>query len=89
MTQTDTAPVGDRDQLTRFLIETAGVRGVRVHLADTWAQIRERAEYPPAAAELLGESLAAAAAFTGHAKVDGRVWVQLRGHGALRTPFAR
>ena len=35
----DTAP-DDRDQLTRFLIEGAGVRGVRVHLHDTWQQIR-------------------------------------------------
>lgn len=78
----------DRDQLTRFLIQGAGVRGVRVHLQDTWQQIRMRADYPPAAAELLGEAAAAAALFTGHAKVDGRLSVQLRGHGALRTLFA-
>jgi molecular chaperone Hsp33 len=78
----------DRDQLSRFLIEGAGVRGVRVHLQDTWQQIRTRAEYPTAAAELLGEAAAAAALFTGHAKVDGRLSVQLRGHGALRTLFA-
>ncbi|MFC5577355.1 Hsp33 family molecular chaperone HslO [Lysobacter niabensis] len=78
----------DRDQLSRFLIEGAGVRGVRVHLQDTWQQIRTRAEYPAAAAELLGEAAAAAALFTGHAKVDGRLSVQLRGHGALRTLFA-
>lgn len=78
----------DRDQLTRFLIEGAGVRGVRVHLQDTWQQIRSRAEYPQAAAELLGEAAAAAALFTGHAKVDGRLSVQLRGSGALRTLFA-
>jgi molecular chaperone Hsp33 len=78
----------DRDQLTRFLIEGAGVRGVRVHLQDTWHQIRNRAEYPAAAAELLGEAAAAAALFTGHAKVDGRLSVQLRGSGALRTLFA-
>jgi molecular chaperone Hsp33 len=78
----------DRDQLTRFLIEGAGVRGVRVHLQDTWQQIRTRAEYPAAAAELLGEAAVAAALFTGHAKVDGRLSVQLRGHGALRTLFA-
>ena len=83
----DTAP-DDRDQLTRFLIEGAGVRGVRVHLHDTWQQIRGRAEYPPAAAELLGEAAAAAALFTGHAKVDGRLSVQARGSGALRTLFA-
>lgn len=78
----------DRDQLTRFLIEGAGVRGVRVHLQDTWQQIRTRTDYPAAAAELLGEAAAAAALLTGHAKVDGRLSVQLRGHGALRTLFA-
>lgn len=83
----------DRDQLSRFLIQGAGVRGVRVHLQDTWHQIRTRAasfnrDIPEAAAELLGEAVAAAALFTGHAKVDGRLSVQLRGHGALRTLFA-
>ncbi|QNP41223.1 Hsp33 family molecular chaperone HslO [Lysobacter solisilvae (ex Woo and Kim 2020)] len=78
----------DRDQLSRFLIEGAGVRGVRVHLQDTWQQIRSREDYPAAAAEMLGEAAAAAALFTGHAKVDGRLSVQLRGHGALRTLFA-
>jgi molecular chaperone Hsp33 len=78
----------DRDSLTRFLIDRAGVRGVRVHLQDAWQEIRSRADYPPAAAELLGEATAAAALFTGHAKVDGRLSVQLRGHGALRTLFA-
>lgn len=78
----------DRDRLSRFMIETAGVRGVRVNLHDTWRQIRERAEYPLAAAEMLGEAAAAAALFTGHAKVDGRLSVQLRGEGALRTLFA-
>ncbi|GAB3104185.1 Hsp33 family molecular chaperone HslO [Lysobacter terrae] len=85
-----TAPAqnADQDQLSRFLIEGAGVRGVRVHLQDTWQQIRTRTEYPVAAAELLGEAAAAAALFTGHAKVDGRLSVQLRGHGTLRTLFA-
>ena len=78
----------DRDLLSRFLIEGAGVRGVRVHLQDTWQQIRTRSDYPAAAAELLGEAAAAAALFTGHAKVDGRLSVQLRGHGTLRTLFA-
>lgn len=82
----------DRDQLTRFLIEGAGVRGVLVHLTETWRQIRSHitgtGASPAAAAELLGEASAAAALFTAHAKVDGRLSVQLRGHGALRTLFA-
>ena len=76
------------DTLLRFLLPTAGVRGVAVHLDDTWRTIASRVAYPPAVAELLGEAAAAAALFTGHAKVDGRLSVQLRGQGALRTLFA-
>src|SRR3546814_1662839 len=77
----------DSDRLTRFLLDRAGVRGVRVHLGDSWTQIRERDDYPLAVAELLGEAPAATALFTGHAKVDGRLFVQLRGEGRLRTLF--
>lgn len=76
------------DRLIRFLLEQAGVRGVHVRLDDTWTQIRSRAEYPAEVAELLGQAVAASALFTGHAKVDGRLSVQLRGSGALRTLFA-
>lgn len=76
------------DRLVRFLLERAGVRGVHVRLDRTWAEIGERASPPAAIAGLLGEAVAAAALFTGHIKVDGRLSVQLRGQGALRTLFA-
>ncbi len=76
------------DLQLRFLLPTAGVRGVVVQLQDTWQAMAERAAYPQAVAELLGEAAAAAALFTGHAKVNGRLSVQLRGQGALRTLFA-
>jgi molecular chaperone Hsp33 len=76
------------DQRTRFLLEDAGVRGVRVHLDAAWREIRGRADYPPAVAELLGEASAASALLTAHAKVDGRLSLQLRGEGALRLLFA-
>lgn len=76
------------DTLTRFLIEHTGVRGVLVSLDATWQEIRARAEYPDAVAHLLGEAAAAAALFCGHVKVDGRLSLQLRGTGALRTLFA-
>src|SRR4029453_8723872 len=82
------APARHEDRLTRFLLPEAGLRGVRVHLDDTWRQIRTRADYPDGIARLLGEATVAAALFTGHAKVDGRLSVQLRGRGALRTLFA-
>ena len=82
MAQTDT------DVLTLFLMERSGVRGALVHLDETWQAIQARAPYPDAVASCLGETCAAAALFTGHAKLDGRLSVQLRGTGALRTLFA-
>jgi molecular chaperone Hsp33 len=76
------------DGLLRFLLETSGVRGVLVRLTDTWAAVRARADYPASVMDCLGETLAATALMTGHAKVDGRLSVQLRGTGALRSLFA-
>jgi molecular chaperone Hsp33 len=78
----------DDDSLSRFLLERSGLRGVLVHLDETWRAILARADYPEAVAACLGETCAAAALFTGHVKVDGRLSVQLRGTGALRTLFA-
>ena len=78
----------DNDSLSRFLLDRSGLRGVLVHLDETWRAILARTPYPEAVAERLGETCAAAALFTGHIKVDGRLSVQLRGTGALRTLFA-
>ena len=76
------------DHLTRFLLEQSGVRGVHVRLDQTWEDIRRRADVPAAIADLLGQTVAATALFTGHAKVDGRLSIQFRGEGDLRTLFA-
>ncbi len=78
----------DSDRLTRFLLPGAGVRGVHVRLEQAWQPIRDRDEYPTAVSEMLGEAVAASALFTGHAKVEGRLSVQLRGQHRLRTLFA-
>lgn len=78
----------DHDALSRFVLEGSGVRGVMVRLDRTWAEIRSRAEYPDVIAERLGECCAAAALFTGHTKVDGRLTIQLNGQGPVRTLFA-
>ena len=40
-----TEPHPDRDTLTRFLLERSGVRGVVVHLDQTWREIAGRTEY--------------------------------------------
>ncbi|CAN7207272.1 Hsp33 family molecular chaperone HslO [Pseudoxanthomonas sp. LjRoot168] len=76
------------DGVTRFLLPAAGVRGVAVRLEDTWQTVGGRADYPPSARELLGEAIAAAVLFTGHTKVDGRLSIQLRSQGTLRSLFA-
>lgn len=78
----------DRDALSRFVLERSGVRGVLVRLDNAWAEIRARADYPDVIAERLGECCAAAALFTGHTKVDGRLTIQLNGQGPVRTLFA-
>lgn len=76
------------DQLVRFLLPEAGVRGVHVRLDASWQDIQSHAHYPPAATELLGQALAASALLTGHIKVDGRLSLMLRSEGVLRTLFA-
>lgn len=81
------AAVPGQDRLLRCLLEQAGVRGVHVALDDTWRQIRGRVEYPPTVADWLGQAATAAALFAGHLKVEGRLSVQLRGEGAVRTLF--
>lgn len=80
--------VSDDDVLIRFGMAGSGVRGVLVRLSATWQTVRERAPYPPALAHCLGQTLAATALMTGHAKIDGRLSVQMRGTGALRSLFA-
>ncbi len=76
------------DTLLRFLLATSGVRGVLVRLTETWSAVRARTGYPASVEACLGEALAATALMTGHAKIDGRLSVQLHGTGALRSLFA-
>lgn len=81
-------PSPDNDTQIRFLLPKAGVRGVTVHLDQSWRELLSHQAYPPAAAALLGEASAAAVLFTGHTKVDGRLSIQLRSRASLRTLFA-
>lgn len=76
------------DRQIRFLLPKAGVRGVCVRLENTWQEILSHASYSDQASDLLGQACAASALFTGHAKVNGRLSLQLRSPGALRTLFA-
>lgn len=76
------------DALHRFLLERAQLRGVLVRLTSTWHRVRERADYPPAVAELLAKTLTASALFTGNIKFEGSLSIQLKAAGALSLLFA-
>lgn len=76
------------DFLHRFELERAGVRGVLVRMHDSWDQVRGRAEYPPALADLLGRTLAASALFTGNVKFDGALSIQIKNAGPVNLLFA-
>lgn len=76
------------DFLHRFELERAGVRGVLVRMHDSWQQVRERADYPSALADLLGRTLAASALFTGNIKFDGALSIQIKNAGPVNLLFA-
>ncbi len=76
------------DFLLRFIIEGCGVRGTLVRLSETWQSIVARNAYPAPVSRMLGETVVAAALFSGHSKIDGRLGIQLKGDGPLRTLFA-
>lgn len=76
------------DFLHRFELERAGVRGVFVRLAESWQHVRERADYPPVLADLLGRTLAASALFTGNIKFDGALSIQIKQAGPVGLLFA-
>lgn len=84
----DAASELDHDRLSRFVLDTSGVRGVFVRLGAAWRQLLDNGSYPAPVEQLLGECCAAAALFTGHAKVEGRLSIQLVGETAVRRVFA-
>jgi molecular chaperone Hsp33 len=72
------------DSLSRFVVEGAAVRGVRVRLAATTTAILAAHPYPPALARVLAELCAAAALLAAALKFDGSLIVQLAGRGPVR-----
>lgn len=78
----------DDDLMTRFILSRSGVRGAIVRLGESWQQIAGRGSYPPSLQAWLGEMAAASALLTSQIKTDGRLAIQLKSTGALRTLFA-
>lgn len=72
------------DTLSRFVVEGAAVRGVRVRLASTASAILGAHPYPPALARVLAELCGAATLLAAALKFDGSLIVQLVGGGPVR-----
>lgn len=72
------------DNLQKFMIENAAVRGELVELSNTWRQVLARRNYPTAVTNLLGEMLAASALLTANLKFSGVIVMQIHGDGPVR-----
>lgn len=72
------------DTLTRFLFESAPVRGELVSLDATWQEVLKHADYPAPLQTLLGELMAAAALLSAILKFDGSMILQMQGSGAVK-----
>ncbi len=81
-------PIAAQDQLHRFLLERAGVRGALVRLGPSWREVAGRGDYPQPLRDLLGQALAASALLTAHIKLQGSLSIELKSQGPLRLLFA-
>lgn len=72
-----------RDGLSRFLIESADVRGLLVHLDETWKTALARVTYPSLVKEVLGQAFAASALLAATIKFEGKMTLQIRGDGPV------
>lgn len=73
----------DKDSRYRFLLENANVRGVLVHLNDTWRETLQRADYPPNVQRILGHAMSAIQLMASTIKFNGKLTLQARGSGPV------
>jgi len=72
-----------QDAIHRFVIENSEVRGLLVHLDQTWAAARGRVDYPPVIEQVLGEAFAATVLMSATIKFAGKLTLQVRGPGPV------
>ena len=72
------------DTLQKFIFDNAAVRGELVEISDTWREIQNRHNYPPAVRTVLGEMVAAAALLSANLKFNGAIIMQIHGDGPVR-----
>jgi len=71
------------DAIHRFVIENSDVRGLLVHLDQTWHAARGRVDYPRVIEQVLGEAFAATVLMSATIKFAGKLTLQVRGPGPV------
>ena len=74
----------NKDTLQKFIFDNAAVKGEFVEISDTWREVQQRHDYPPAVKTVLGEMLAAAALLSANLKFNGAIIMQIHGDGPVR-----
>src|SRR3569623_2412279 len=72
------------DQLQKFIISAAPVRGEIVSLRNSWQEVLTRRDYPAPVRTILGEMMAACALLSANLKFDGTLVMQIFGDGPVK-----
>ena len=67
------------DTLYRFQLENLHVRGEWLSLSESWQQIQQTTDYPPAIRQILGEALVSVSLLADSLKFDGSLVLQIHG----------
>src|SRR3990167_992582 len=73
-----------RDTIQRFLLENSDVRGVLVHLDQTFQTILQQHAYPKSVQKQLAAVLLAVALLSACIKLKGRMTLQFQSKGAIK-----
>lgn len=77
------------DTQQRFLFENSNVRGIFIHLGNSYQTALNRYEYPSLVAEQLGQALVASALLSATIKFDGSLIMQTQSNGLINMLVAQ
>ena len=77
------------DSVRRFVLDRYPIRGHAVRLSQSWLNLREHQDYPPAVQHLLGEAVGAVVLLAATLKFDGVLTLQMQGKGLVTLLVAQ
>lgn len=81
--------MSESDLVRRFVLERHPIRGHAVRLSQSWLNLREHQDYPPAVQQLLGEAVGAVVLLAATLKFDGVLTLQMQGKGLVTLLVAQ